>query len=99
MKKMLKVKRSKIHGKGLFTTVDLQEGTALGKCKSRPNKKPGPYTLWLTDEHLVDITCRLKYINHNKSPNVAYYEDLTVVALRNIRAGEELTHDYGEEWA
>jgi SET domain-containing protein len=41
----------------------------------------------------------LKYINHHNAPNVSYYDDLSVVALRDIQAGEELTHDYGEEWA
>jgi SET domain-containing protein len=29
---------------------------------------------------------------------VAYYDDLSVVALRNIEPGEELTHHYGEDW-
>nr|WP_256489393.1 SET domain-containing protein [Pleionea sp. CnH1-48] len=56
------------------------------------------YTLWL-DSGKVDVTCDLKYINHSKKPNVAYYEDLSVVALKNIRVDDELLHDYGEEWS
>jgi hypothetical protein len=55
--------------------------------------------LWLDDDVLVNVTCDLKYINHSKKPNVAYYDDLSVVALKDIKAGQELTHDYGDEWA
>ncbi|TGD73489.1 SET domain-containing protein-lysine N-methyltransferase [Mangrovimicrobium sediminis] len=99
LKKKLVVKKSKIHGKGLYTGIALKKGTLLGRCDSKLVKKPTPYTLWLTDDKLADVTCKLKYINHHKSPNVAYYDDLSVVALRDIKAGEELTHDYGEDWA
>jgi hypothetical protein len=99
LKKNLVIKKSYIQGKGLFTTVDLKEGTLVGYCKSIPVDEPSIHTLWLENQTLVDVTCKLKYINHHKAPNVAYYEDLSVVALRDIQAGEELTHDYGEEWA
>ena len=44
------------------------------------------------------MQCDFKYINHSRTPNVAYYDDLTVVALKAIKAGEELLHDYGEEF-
>jgi SET domain-containing protein len=98
MKKQLVVKKSSIQGKGLFTKVDLKKGTLLGWCKTRPVTEPSPHTLWLDDGRLVDVTCKLKYINHDKRPNVAYYDDLSVVTLRAVRAGEELTHDYGDEW-
>ena len=33
-----------------------------------------------------------------KQPNVAYYDDLTVVTLKAVKAGAELLHDYGDEW-
>jgi SET domain-containing protein len=98
MKKHLVVKKSKIEGKGLFTKSPLRKGTLLGRCKTEPATEPSPHTLWLEDDRLVDVTCKLKYINHDKKPNVAYYDDLSVVTLRAIRAGEELTHDYGDEW-
>ena len=56
--------------------------------------------LWLDDEgeERYRVLCDLRFINHNKRANVAYYDDLTVVALKNIKAGDELFHDYGEEW-
>jgi len=47
------------------------------------------------DEALaVEVTCDLKFINHSDRPNACYYDDLSVVALRDIETGEEITHDY-----
>lgn len=97
MKKTLVVADSKIHGKGLFATERIKKGTVIGFCRTRKMRKPSSYTLWLEDGP-VDVTCRFKYINHNPNPNVAYYDDLSVVALKAIRSGEELTHHYGEDW-
>ena len=98
MKRRLRVGDSGIHGKGLFATVDIKADTLLGVCQSKPTGEPTPYTLWLDNGKMVDVICRLRFINHHKSPNVIYYDDLSVVALRDIKAGEELTHDYGDEW-
>lgn len=97
IKKKLKVGESDIHGKGLFATEAIPKGTVLGYCKTRKTKAVSDYTLWL-DKGPVDVTCRLKYINHNSRPNVAYYDDLSVVALKKIKAGQELTHNYGADW-
>ena len=98
-KGLFTVKTSAIHGKGLFATQDIKQGTFLGKCETRKTKEVGMYTLWLEDgAQPVDVTCHLKYINHSKKPNVAYYDDLTVQAIRSIQKGEELVHDYGDEW-
>jgi len=90
---MVEVKQSDIHGKGLFSTEKIRKHTVLGKCQSTKTKEQNSYTLWLGNE-MVDVTCDFKYINHSKKPNVIYYDDLTIVALRNIKAGEELTHKY-----
>ncbi|WP_086933496.1 SET domain-containing protein [Agarilytica rhodophyticola] len=98
MKSSLVIKKSAIHGKGLFSTVKIRKGEVIGMCKIKTSKKQGPYTLSLEDGNDVDVTCKLKYINHSKTPNVAYYSDLSVVSLRSIKPGDELTHDYGEEW-
>lgn len=95
----LVVKQSRVHGKGLFAGQEITEGDVVGICKTRRSWLHDGYTLWLEDaKNPVKVTCKLKYINHSKSPNVAYYDSLEVVALRDIRIGEELLHDYGEEW-
>lgn len=91
---MFKVKKSPIHGKGLFSTTEIATDTVLGYCTTRPAEKhDSPYVLWLK-QGPVEVTCDLRYINHSKKPNVAYYDDLSVVALKPISAGEELTHNY-----
>ena len=93
------VSESSIHGKGLFAKKDIKKGTVIGKVKGKKTKDLGEHVLWIEDKnHGILVNCELKYINHSNEPNAAYYDDLTVVALTNIKADEELTHDYGEEW-
>jgi SET domain-containing protein len=91
---MVVVKSSEIHGKGLFSTEKISKHSVLGTCEVTKTKEPNAYTLWL-GKKAVDVTCDFKYINHSKKPNVVYYDDLTIVALKNIKPGEELTHKYG----
>ena len=97
-KRWLKVLSSPLHGKGLFSTRDIKKGTLVGVCQTRRTGEAGLHTLTLNNGNQVDVTCKLKYINHSKSPNVAYFDDLTVESLKDIKAGEELLHDYGDEW-
>ena len=95
---MYKVADSGIHGKGLFASTEIAAGTVLGDCRVQAVTEAGLHTLTLEDGSMFDVQCELKYINHSKQPNVSYYDDFSVVALRNIVAGEELLHDYGDEW-
>jgi len=95
---LYKVKNSAIHGKGLFAQCNIKKDTILGALKCKPTLKDGPYVLWVNEKLSVRVECNLKYINHNAKPNACYYEDLQVVALKNIKKGEEITHDYGDEW-
>ena len=90
---MVEVKDSNIHGKGLFSTKKIRKNTILGKYKVTKTKKPNAYSLW-AGNNMLDVTCNFKYINHSNKPNVVYYDDLTIVALKNIKPGEELTHKY-----
>lgn len=93
------VKKSKIHGNGLFARKNIKAGEIIGEVKGRTTKKDGPYVLWMENmKRGVEVSCILKYINHNQKANACYYDDLTVVALKNIKKGEEITHNYGEEW-
>ena len=91
---MIKVKASKIHGEGLFSSKKIRKHTVLGTCKTKNTKKSNMYTLWVGDD-AFDVTCDFRFINHSSKPNVVYYDDFTVVALRDIKPDEELTHDYG----
>ena len=97
IKRSLRSGKSRIHGTGLFATERIAAGAVLGELRTRPAQRDGPYVL-TTDDGAFRVLCKLRYINHSKRPNVAYCDDLTVIALRNIKAGEELTHDYGDDW-
>lgn len=98
MTKAYRVAKSALHGKGLFAARKIASGELLGYCKTRKVKEAGIHTLTLDDGRLFDVSCSLKYINHAKTANVSYYDDFSVVALQNINVGEELLHDYGDEW-
>ncbi len=91
----LQVRPSRIHGLGVFASQDICCGTVVGVCTVTHAHTPGPHTLWCVSGP-VDVLCELRYINHATEPNVVFYETLEVVALRDISAGEELTHNYGE---
>lgn len=99
-KDLVVVKQSRIQGRGLFARTAIPAGTVLGLLKTKPARGNGPYVLWLDDEgeERYRVLCDLRYINHGKRPNVAYYDDLTVVTLKAVRAGQELLHDYGDDW-
>lgn len=95
----LYVKKSKIHGMGLFAKKDIAKGQILGKVEGMRTKRDGPHVLWMGENQLgFRVRCKLKYINHSAEPNACYYDDLTVVALRKIKKDEEITHYYGDEW-
>lgn len=95
---LVTVSDSGIHGKGLFAACDIAEDTVIGRCTIKRTISDGPHVLWLKPLMPVSVTCELRFINHHKQPNVAYYDDLTVVALRDIAQGEELFHHYGDDW-
>lgn len=89
------VAASDIHGNGLFAGRRIAAGNLIGRLRGWPTAEDGPHVLWLDEQHGVQVTCKLKYINHSDRPNACYYDDLSVIALRDIEAGEEITHDYG----
>lgn len=99
LSELVEVKTSDIHGKGLFAKYAIKKDTLIGKLEGKPCKNDGPHVLWMNDgEDKFKVTNDLKYINHNKKANVAYYDDFTVVAIKSIKQGDELVHDYGEGW-
>ncbi len=92
------ITNSLIHGKGLFAQSSIQKNTIIGYLKGKETTKDGIYVLWLDNETGYKVSCDLKYINHSDAPNACYYDDLSVVALRNINKDEEITHNYEADW-
>ena len=39
----------------------------------------------------------LRYVNHCRQANAAF-EDAELVARKTIQRGEEITHNYGDDW-
>jgi len=92
------VQESNIHGMGLFARRAIKKGELIDKVSGKPTRRDGPHVLWLDEGKGFKVECLMKYINHNNRPNACYYDDLTVVAIKNIKKGEEITHYYGEDW-
>ncbi len=91
---MVEVRESPIHGRGLFATTFIPADAVIGQIVGRPTTLDGPYVLWLDDAHGIEVTNEMKYINHSGLANAAYFDDLTVAAIRDIYPGDEITHDY-----
>lgn len=85
---------SEIHGRGLFAATRIKAGELIGRVKTVPATREGPYVLWLSADNAVEVRGHLRYINHSDRPNACYYDTLEVVALTDIHPGQEITHDY-----
>lgn len=90
---------SPIHGRGLFAGCDISLGTYLGCYEGRETTSDGMHVLWVEqddDSWLgFDGSNELRYLNHSATPNCEL-DGQELYAARDIRAGEELTIDYGE---
>ncbi len=105
----LRVKRSKT-GKGLFTQVPIKKGARIieytGKVVTNADRRLdwGKYFFEVGKNKVIDgnIPSNLaRYINHSCVPNCEAdgpEGKVYISALRNIKPGEELTYDYGEEY-
>jgi len=90
---------SAIHGKGLFAKTAITGGDIIGWLNGKPCSTDGAYVLWISKRQGIEVLCNLKYINHADDPNACYYDDLSVVALRDIEPHEEITHNYNSnDW-
>ena len=99
LKAITQVKDSDLHGKGLFAAANIQKNTIIGTLKGKTVNTDGLHVLWMNDgQDKFKVENDLKYINHSKQANVAYYDDFTVVALSDILQGQELLHNYGDDW-
>jgi len=102
MTKPIVVRKSPIHGKGVFAKRRIEANELIGVYEGERTRRNGTYVLWVEydDGEVVGINGRnsLRYLNHRKKPNaVCWGEEL--FALKAIPPGEEITIDYGEEWA
>jgi hypothetical protein len=104
------VQESKIHGRGLFATGDIAKdeiiavkgGHIVDGKTLREEITPvlGPVEIQIGDDLFIAPVCdeerelSMLYLNHSCDPNLGVRGEITFVAMRDIRAGEELTHDW-----
>ena len=97
----VEVRRSAIHGRGLFARRRFRPGAWIGTFEGRVTRVDGTHVLWVQQEdgREVGILGRnaLRYLNHSASPN-AEFLGADLHALRNIQPGAEITFHYGAEW-
>jgi uncharacterized protein len=104
------VRESKIHGRGLFATADIAKDETVavkgghvvdGKTlRERITPVLGPVEIQISDDLFVapvsdeERELSMLYLNHSCDPNLGIRGEITFMAMRDIRAGEELTHDW-----
>lgn len=101
LNRVLAVRTSPIHGRGLFSCRDIAAGTLLGVYEGTPTRRDGTHVLWVQEDGEqwigYDGTNVFRFMNHSARPNCEM-DGQECWALRNIRENEEITIDYGEEW-
>ena len=104
------VRASQIHGRGLFAIAPLSRDEVVavkgghiidGKSlRDRITPLLGPVEIQIDDDlYIAPVTLEeregsMLYSNHSCEPNLGIRGEITFVAIRDIAAGEELTHDW-----
>src|SRR6266513_4866770 len=104
------VRESKIHGRGLFATTEIVKdeivavkgGHIVDRTALRGEIAPrlGPVEIQIgQDLFIAPVTEEeregsMLYSNHSCDANIGMRGEITFVAMRDIRADEELTHDW-----
>jgi len=92
---------SAIHGHGAFATQAFTVGDHIGTYTGTPTDVDDTHVLWVEtdngDWQGIDGTGVLRWLNHSRTPNVAF-DGAELRAIAPINPGDELTFHYGEEW-
>ena len=107
------IRSSPIHGRGLFAIrpitkgeiVAIKGGHVLDRARLRRMRGHGVATSYIQIEdgffvgalRAAEVRGNKLFINHSCEPNVGIRGQITFVALRAVRAGEELTYDWAME--
>lgn len=102
MSKDFEVKRSTIHGRGLFAARKFVADEVIGIYEGEESSRDGRYVLWVIEEdgseRGINGKTALRFVNHSTRPN-CYFNGDELTALKTIQPGQELTCHYGEAWA
>ncbi len=112
MKRKFVIKRSRINGKGAFAAVAIKKGETICRMageeisiaelqrrfESGEERSTDP--LQVGASRYLDLDKPFVFINHSCDPNATIVDFNTLVAIRDIRIGEEITYDYSlTEWS
>lgn len=108
----VRIEASTVSGRGAFADRAIRNGETIERCPALEvtDKDVGGellnYVFYGSAENrrLVAMGYGMLF-NHSPQPNVAYYREdtllgaeLVLYALRDIRKGEELFYNYGDDW-
>jgi uncharacterized protein len=104
------VRESKIHGLGLFATADIAKDEIVAvkaghivdrkTLREKITARLGPVEIQINDDLFIAPVAEeeregsMLYSNHSCDANLGIRGEITFVAMRDIGAGEELTHDW-----
>ena len=104
------VGESPIHGRGLFAVADIAKNEVVavkgGHIVDRETLQReitptlGPVEIQIGDDLFITPVTQeerelsMLYSNHSCDANLGLHGEITFVAIRDIRAGEEVTHDW-----
>ena len=104
------VRESKIHGRGLFAIADIAKNEIVavkgghvidGKTlHEKITPVLGPVEIQIGDDLFItpvteeERELSMVYLNHSCDPNLGVRGEISFMAMRDICAGEELTHDW-----
>ena len=109
MEAPVKVKRSSA-GLGLFATQPIKKNTYIMDytgdliTNEEADERGGKYLFEINSKWTIDGKDRkhtARYVNHSCRPNCETRvsgKRVKIYAIKNIKEGEELTYDYGEEY-
>jgi uncharacterized protein len=103
------VKDSPIHGRGLFATQPISKGEIVvikggyifDQATLRElSQRLGPAEIQIAEDFFIGPVTEAEreggmiFSNHSCEPNIGVQGQIVFVAMRDIAAGEELTHDW-----
>lgn len=94
---------SKIDGTGIFAGEDIKKGEVIsrvkGELKFKINKNKAdalanPDWVGIKKNQWIDPEKPYKFLNHSCNPSCGIKGKVTMIALKDIKEGEEITVDY-----
>lgn len=101
--KHIYIATSKIAGKGIFAGENIKKGEIIqnikGEVKFKINKNTRdvfahPNWVGIAENQWIDPEKPYKFLNHSCEPNIGIKGKVGLIALKDIKEGEEIAIDY-----